>query len=57
MIIHAGDISLAGKPDEIQDFIDWFSSLRYKYKIFIAGIFMKATVPLCKEVQFLLMLL
>jgi Icc-related predicted phosphoesterase len=37
MIIHAGDISMAGSGAEVMDFIDWFGSLDYKYKIFIAG--------------------
>ena len=37
MIIHAGDISVDGTVKEIQEFIDWFGSLTYKYKIFIAG--------------------
>jgi Icc-related predicted phosphoesterase len=37
MIIHAGDISLRGNLAEIQDFVNWFSNLPYRYKIFIAG--------------------
>ena len=37
MIIHAGDISLHGSLTEIQDFLEWFSSLPYRYKIFVAG--------------------
>lgn len=37
VIIHSGDISFAGSEDEVMDFIRWFSSLPYKYKIFIAG--------------------
>ena len=36
-IIHAGDLSMRGKKDEIEDFLAWYSSLPYKYKIFIAG--------------------
>lgn len=36
-IIHAGDISKRGTVKEIQDFLDWYSRLDYKYKIFIAG--------------------
>jgi Icc-related predicted phosphoesterase len=37
MIIHAGDVSSRGIPREINEFLEWFSSLNYKYKIFIAG--------------------
>jgi Icc-related predicted phosphoesterase len=37
LIIHAGDVSMAGNGSEVMDFIDWFGSLDYKYKIFIAG--------------------
>lgn len=37
MIIHAGDISTRGYKHEIDNFLAWFSSLPYKYKVFIAG--------------------
>jgi len=37
IIIHSGDISWAGKPEEVLDFIQWFRDLNYKYKLFIAG--------------------
>jgi Icc-related predicted phosphoesterase len=37
MIIHGGDVSLRGKRREVIKFLDWFSRLDYKYKIFIAG--------------------
>ena len=37
IIIHSGDISFAGSENEVMDFIEWFSALPYKYKIFIAG--------------------
>lgn len=37
MIICAGDISTYGYVNEIIDFLDWFSKLNYKYKIFILG--------------------
>ena len=37
IIVHSGDISMAGTGKEVMDFIDWFTSLDYKYKIFIAG--------------------
>jgi len=37
VIIQAGDISSTGTHGEIEDFLDWFSSLNFRYKIFIAG--------------------
>jgi len=37
IIIHSGDVSLAGSENEILDFIKWFVALPYKYKIFIGG--------------------
>lgn len=37
VIIHAGDCTNTGKPDELFNFLNWFSGLPYKYKIFIAG--------------------
>ncbi|MDR2917067.1 MAG: metallophosphatase domain-containing protein [Tannerella sp.] len=37
LIIHSGDVSFAGSEEEIIDFMEWFSVLPYKYKIFIAG--------------------
>lgn len=37
LIIHAGDISKSGRPEEIIDFLDWFVHLDFKHKIFIAG--------------------
>lgn len=37
LIIHSGDISFAGTGEEVMDFIEWFGSLNYQYKIFIAG--------------------
>ena len=37
MIIHAGDLTSVGKKWEVKDFLDWFDSLNFKYKIFIAG--------------------
>jgi Icc-related predicted phosphoesterase len=36
-IIHSGDISGRGSECEIQDFLEWYSSLKFKHKIFIAG--------------------
>lgn len=37
IIIHAGDISKRGHPIEMEDFLDWFSNLKFKHKLFIAG--------------------
>jgi len=37
MIIHAGDVSSRGVKSEVENFLTWYSSLSYKYKIFIAG--------------------
>jgi Icc-related predicted phosphoesterase len=37
IIIHSGDMSMAGTGKEVMDFINWFTALDYKYKIFIAG--------------------
>lgn len=37
VLIHSGDLTFAGSEDELDDFIDWFVKLPYKYKIFIAG--------------------
>lgn len=37
IIIHAGDVSNVGKSNEIYDFLNWFSTLPYKHKVFIAG--------------------
>lgn len=37
MLIHAGDVSKRGTQPQVQEFLDWFSALDYRYKIFIAG--------------------
>ncbi|WP_032134651.1 metallophosphatase domain-containing protein [Alistipes onderdonkii] len=37
MLIHAGDLSWNGTKEEIADFIEWFGTLNYRHKIFIAG--------------------
>ena len=36
-MIHAGDCSYQGTELEVRDFLDWFSSQDYQYKILIAG--------------------
>lgn len=37
VLIHAGDISMQGRPYEVLNFLNWFGRLRFKHKIFIAG--------------------
>jgi Icc-related predicted phosphoesterase len=37
MCIHSGDVSSRGHEYEIIQFINWYSNLPFKYKIFIAG--------------------
>ena len=37
MIIHPGDVSNVGKQYQVQEFVDWFTKLDFKYKIIIAG--------------------
>ncbi|KAK4493982.1 hypothetical protein PRZ48_015168 [Zasmidium cellare] len=37
ILIHAGDLTNAGTPSEIQAQIDWLSSLPHQYKVVIAG--------------------
>lgn len=37
IIIHSGDISFSGTGEEVMDFIEWFKTLNYEFKIFVAG--------------------
>lgn len=37
LIIHCGDVSKRGSEEEIIDFLNWFESLHFKHKVFIAG--------------------
>ncbi len=37
VVVHAGDLSIRGYKHEIENFLQWFSSLPYRYKVFIAG--------------------
>ena len=37
VLVHAGDISYKGQKSEVEDFLKWFSKLKFEYKIFIAG--------------------
>jgi Icc-related predicted phosphoesterase len=37
ILIHAGDLVRHGTVDEIQQFVDWYSQLPHRYKIFVGG--------------------
>jgi Icc-related predicted phosphoesterase len=37
VIFHTGDFSKRGRLEEVRDFLDWFSALPHRYKVFIAG--------------------
>lgn len=37
IIIHGGDISMSGTKTEILNFLNWYSNLPFKHKVFIAG--------------------
>ncbi|MBC7920885.1 MAG: metallophosphatase domain-containing protein [Ferruginibacter sp.] len=37
LLIHAGDISSRGKPDEVAAFLRWFAGLPHRYKVFVGG--------------------
>lgn len=37
MLIHAGDVSLNGSPQEITRFLDWFEKQPHRHKIFVGG--------------------
>jgi Icc-related predicted phosphoesterase len=37
ILIHAGDATIHGSEPEIEDFLNWFSRLPHRYKIFVAG--------------------
>ena len=37
VLVHSGDETNMGRFHEIKKFLEWFDSLDYKYKIFIAG--------------------
>ncbi|HEY0426221.1 MAG TPA: metallophosphatase domain-containing protein [Pyrinomonadaceae bacterium] len=37
VLIHAGDATIRGTPDEIVFFNEWFRSLPHRHKIFVAG--------------------
>jgi Icc-related predicted phosphoesterase len=53
ILIHAGDISYRGRVHEVEDFIEWYSSLPFKHKIMIAGnhdFLFEAEPDKCKEI-------
>lgn len=37
LIVHSGDVGMAGTEKEIMDFLNWFLDLPYRYKIFVPG--------------------
>ncbi len=37
LLIHAGDFSMIGVKEEALDFIEWFTNLPHKHKVFICG--------------------
>jgi Icc-related predicted phosphoesterase len=37
MIIHAGDFSYHGEPEEVKRFLDWFETQDAKYKLLVCG--------------------
>lgn len=37
LVVHAGDFSSMGRRNEVERFVDWFSGLPHRHKVFIAG--------------------
>src|SRR5580692_1459848 len=37
ILIHAGDATTRGSPEEIMAFLDWFGSQKSKYKVYVPG--------------------
>ncbi len=37
MLIHAGDVTLKGRREEVADFLKWFSIQPFEHRVFIAG--------------------
>lgn len=37
ILIHAGDASTGGSPEEIMSFLDWMAAQKSKYKVFVPG--------------------
>ena len=37
ILIHAGDATINGTEPEVEDFLNWYSNLPHRHKIFVAG--------------------
>lgn len=37
MLVHAGDFTRSGKPDQAKDFLRWLAGQPFRHKIFVAG--------------------
>lgn len=37
VLIHAGDFTNTGEPEQVQDLVDWLSELPHRFKVVIAG--------------------
>ncbi len=37
VLVHCGDISSRGRQQEVENFVEWYGSLGFKYKLLIAG--------------------
>lgn len=37
VLLHAGDVSGRGKPEEVKSFVNWFAAQPHAHKVFIAG--------------------
>lgn len=37
VIVHSGDFTFSGSEEEAYDFMNWFSDLPYRHKVFVAG--------------------
>ena len=37
ILIHAGDATIRGTQNEVEEFLSWFSQLPHRHKIFVAG--------------------
>jgi len=37
ILVHCGDATGRGKPNEVERFLDWFDAQPFSYKIFVAG--------------------
>lgn len=37
LLIHTGDFSMIGTKEEALDFLEWFTTLPHRHKVFICG--------------------